>query len=312
MNQAIDDYLTKRIGRVHLRQRLSLEAEYEAKVFRKGTHFFHLENWYSVHSFIRNSLRLVGLHGRGRRNTLRIRLCEHEVKLPGLPAVFDGFTLLHISDPHLDMNREIVHALIERVRAVDYHLCVLTGDYRYRTFGQIESTLEAMALLRGHLKDPVYAVLGNHDSIRMVPGIETMGIRVLLNESVALERNGAAIHLAGIDDAHYYQVDNIEKAAHDIPHEAVSILLSHTPEAYRNAAHAGFRLMLCGHTHGGQICLPGGIPIITDADCPRSLVAGPWKYHSLIGYTSVGAGASIVDVRLNCPPEITLLRLRCA
>lgn len=312
MNQAIDDYLTKRIGRVHLRQRLGLEAEYEVKVFRKGTHFFHLENWYSVHSFIRNSLRLVGLHGRGRRNTLRIRLREHEVKLPGLPAAFDGYTLLHISDLHLDMNREIVHALIERVRAVDYDLCVLTGDYRYRTFGQIESTLEAMALLRGHLKDPVYAVLGNHDSIRMVPGIETMGIRVLLNESVALERNGAAIHLAGIDDAHYYQVDNIEKAAHDIPHEAVSILLSHTPEAYRNAAHAGFRLMLCGHTHGGQICLPGGIPIITDADCPRALVAGPWMYHGLIGYTSVGAGASIVDVRLNCPPEITLHRLRCA
>jgi predicted MPP superfamily phosphohydrolase len=311
MNQAIDDYLTKRIGRVHLRQRLGLEAEYEAKVFRKGTHFFHLENWYSIHSFIRNSLRLVGLPNRGRRNTLRICLREHEVKLPGLPAAFDGYTLLHISDLHVDMNREIVHALIERVRAVDYDLCVLTGDYRYRTFGQIEPALEAMALLRGHLKDPVYAVLGNHDSIRMVPGLETMGIRVLLNESVALERNGAAIHLAGIDDAHYYQVDNIEKAAHDIPHEAVSILLSHTPEAYRNAAHAGFRLMLCGHTHGGQICLPGGIPIITDADCPRALAAGPWMYHGLIGYTSVGAGASIVDVRLNCPPEITLHRLHC-
>jgi predicted MPP superfamily phosphohydrolase len=311
MNQAIDDYLTKRIGRVHLRQRLGLEAEYEAKVFRKGTHFFHLENWYSVHSFIRNSLRLVGLHGRGRRNTLRIRLREHEVKLPGLPAAFDGYTLLHISDLHVDMNREIVHALIERVRAVDYDLCVLTGDYRYRTFGQIESTLEGMALLRGHLKDPVYACSAQSTAF-VVPGIETMGIRVLLNESVSLERNGAAIHLAGIDDAHYYQVDNIEKAAHDIPHEAVSILLSHTPEAYRNAAHAGFRLMLCGHTHGGQICLPGGIPIITDADCPRSLVAGPWMYHGLIGYTSVGAGASIVDVRLNCPPEITLHRLRCA
>ena len=312
MNQAIDDYLAKRIGRVHLRQRLGLEAEYEAKVFRKGTHFFHLENWYSVHSLIRNSLRLVGLHGRGRRNTLRIRIREHEVELPGLPAEFDGYTLLHISDPHLDMNREIVHALIERVHAVDYDLCVLTGDYRYRTFGQIEPTLEAMTSLRGHLKEPVYAVLGNHDSIRMVPGMEAMGIRVLLNESVALERNGAAIHLAGIDDAHYYQVDNIEKAAHDIPHEAISILLSHTPEAYRNAAHADFNLMLCGHTHGGQICLPGGIPLITDADCPRAFARGPWRYHDLVGYTSVGAGSSIVDVRLNCLPEITLHRLRRA
>ena len=309
--QPIDDYLTKRVGRVHLRQRLSLETEHETKVFRKGTHFFHLENWYSIHSLIRNSLRLVGLYGRGQRNALRIRIREHEVGLAGLPTAFDGYTLLQISDPHVDINPQTVHALIERVGALEYDTCVLTGDYRFRTFGEFEPTLRAMADLRSHLKDPVYAVLGNHDSIRMVPGLEAMGIHVLLNESVALKRKDATIYLAGIDDAHYYQVDNIEKAAHDIPHEALSILLSHTPEAYRNAAHAGFRLMLCGHTHGGQICLPGSIPVITDADCPRALAAGPWKYHGLIGYTSVGAGASIVDVRLNCLPEITLHRLRC-
>jgi predicted MPP superfamily phosphohydrolase len=309
--QPIDDYLIKRVGRVHLRQRLSLETEHETKVFRKGTHFFHLENWYSIHSLIRNSLRLVGLYGRGQRNALRVRIREHEVELAGLPAAFDGYTLLQISDPHVDVNPQTVDALIERVRALEYDTCVLTGDYRFRTFGEFEPTLEAMADLRSHLKDPVYAVLGNHDSIRMVPGLEAMGIHVLLNESVALKRQDAAIYLAGIDDAHYYQVDNIEKAAHDIPHEAFSILLSHTPEAYRNAAHAGFRLMLCGHTHGGQICLPGNIPVITDADCPRAFAAGPWKYHGLIGYTSVGAGVSIVDVRLNCLPEITLHRLRC-
>jgi hypothetical protein len=152
-------------------------------------------------------------------------------------------------------------------------------------------------------------VLGNHDSIRMVPGMEDLDIRVLLNESVRLERHGAMIHLAGIDDAHYYRVDNLHKAANDIPQEAVSLLLSHTPEPFRNAAHADFKLMLCGHTHGGQICLPGGIPLITDADCPRAYVRGPWRYHDLVGYTSVGAGSSIVDVRLNCLPEITLHRL---
>jgi hypothetical protein len=190
---------------------------------------------------------------------------------------------------------------------------VLTGDYRYRTRGPYEPALAGLARLRPHLlKEQVYAVLGNHDSIRMVPGMEDLGIRVLLNESVRLERHGAAIHLAGIDDAHYYRVDNLHKAAHDIPHEAVSILLSHTPETYRNAAHADFNLMLSGHTHGGQICLPGGIPLITDADCPRAYVRGPWRYHDLVGYTSVGAGSSIVDVRLNCLPEITLHRLQRA
>jgi predicted MPP superfamily phosphohydrolase len=69
--------------------------------------------------------------------------------------------------------------------------------------------------------------------------------------------------------------------------------------------------MLCGHTHGGQICLPGGIPILTDSDAPRAFACGAWRFHDMVGYTSVGCGSSIVDVRLNCLPEVTLHRLRC-
>jgi predicted MPP superfamily phosphohydrolase len=90
-----------------------------------------------------------------------------------------------------------------------------------------------------------------------------------------------------------------------------SILLSHTPEIYRQAAHAGFKLLLSGHTHGGQICLPGAIPLTLDSVLPRRMGAGAWKYHDMVGYTSVGVGSCIVPVRLNCPPEITLHCLRC-
>jgi uncharacterized protein len=133
---------------------------------------------------------------------------------------------------------------------------------------------------------------------------------MLLNECETIERNQQRIHLAGIDDAHFYRADNIEKAASGIPGEEFSILLSHTPEIYRQAAHADFNLLLSGHTHGGQICLPGRIPITLDSVLPRYMGAGPWKYHDMIGYTSVGAGSSIVPVRFNCPPEITLHRLQ--
>lgn len=303
--------LEPRLGRLHVRQRLGLENDYEARVFRPGTHFFHLENWYSVHALIRNSLRLVGLHGRGRRNALAIQVRENEIALPGLPRAFDGFTLLQLTDLHVDMRPDFVHALIERVRHLDYDLCVLTGDYRARTFGPFAAALAGLEQLRPHLKNTVYAVLGNHDTIRMAPGMEAMGYRLLLNEWVKLQRDAGTIYLAGIDDAHYYRMENFHRAAQDIPPTACSILLSHTPEAYRHAAHAGFSLMLSGHTHGGQICLPGGVPVITDADCPRALARGPWKYHDLTGYTSVGAGSCIVDVRLNCPPEVVLHRLRC-
>ena len=143
----------------------------------------------------------------------------------------------------------------------------------------------------------------------MVPELEEMGIRILLNECEAIWRADEAIYLAGIDDAHYYRIDDIEKAAAEIPDDAFSILLSHTPEVYRQAAHTGFDLFLSGHTHGGQICLPGSIPITLSSVLPRRMGSGPWIYGEMKGYTSVGAGCAIVPVRINCLPEITLHHL---
>jgi uncharacterized protein len=144
----------------------------------------------------------------------------------------------------------------------------------------------------------------------MVPGLEDMGIRMLLNENVAIEHGAHKIYLAGIDDAHFYRVDSIEKAATGIPAGGFSILLSHTPEVYQQASYADFSLLLGGHTHAGQICLPGRIPITLGSVLPRYMGSGSWKYGDMIGYTSSGAGASIVSARFNCPPEITLHRLR--
>lgn len=302
--------LERRIGRRHLERRLHLEADYERRASRLRARFSHIERWYSAPSVIRACLRLVGLHARAQRNARALQLRENEAILNDLPRSLDGFTILHISDPHLDLSPDIPEVLIDRVHALDYDLCVLTGDYRMQTFGSCAPALAAMARVRASLKAPVYAVLGNHDSIRMVPGLEALGIRVLLNESVALEAGGVTLHLAGIEDAHYYRLHDFAKAMGSIPPGVFAILLSHTPETYRHAAQAGFKLMLSGHTHGGQICLPGGFPLITDADCPRRYVKGPWRYQELVGYTSVGSGSSIVDLRLNCPPEVTLHRLR--
>lgn len=301
--------LERRIGAAHVRQRLSMEADYEQRC-RTARRFFHLESWYSVHSLIRTGLALCGLHRRAHRNARGLRVVQQEWRLANLPAAFDGYTLLHITDPHVDMAPDIVQVLIDTVRPLHYDACVITGDFRTRTFGPYAGVIAAMKHITTHLRGATYAVLGNHDSLHMVPGLEAMGIRVLLNEAVALERAGSRIYLAGIDDGHYYKLDHIPQAARQVPPDAVGILLSHTPEVYARAAHAGFRLMLCGHTHGGQICLPGGFPVLTDADCPRRYTRGRWRYGEMQGYTSNGSGASIVDLRLNCPPEVTLHRLR--
>ncbi len=304
--------LQKRIGRVHFNQRLGIEADHAADVFGRGRTFFHIENWSAAHSFIRLVLKCLGLYWWGRRNASAIRIRHNEVTLPNLPAAFDGFKLLQLSDLHLDMDGDYPLVLIERLQQVEYDICVITGDFRAKTFGSFDAALAGLERVRPHIHRPIYAVLGNHDSIRMVPAMEEMGIKCLLNETVTVKRENAAIYLAGIDDPHYFQVDNLEKVAQDITSETAAILLSHSPETYRRAAHAGFDLMLSGHTHGGQICLPGGIALMTNASCPRRYCAGAWRYQAMLGYTSVGSGSSVVEVRFNCAPEITLHHLRLA
>jgi predicted MPP superfamily phosphohydrolase len=302
--------LETRLGRVHARQRLGIESDHEAQLFGQGINFFHPENWYSVHAGIRGLLKLTGLYWRGQKNTARITVRHNVIKREDVPPKFEGFTILQLSDLHADMNPGPMRRLEELLGEIKYDVCVLTGDYRGKTFGPFDAALEGIALVRSHLNEPVFAVLGNHDTIRMVPDLEEMGIQMLLNESETITRDGQRIYLAGIDDAHFYRADNIQNAAANIPHDEFSILLSHTPEIYRQAAHADFKLLLSGHTHGGQVCLPGSVPITLDSVLPRRMGSGPWKYHNMDGYTSVGAGSSIVTVRFNCPPEITLHHLQ--
>ena len=305
----IEQKLEVRLGRIHARQRLGIEAAHGHRVLGQGLNFFHPENWYSTHALIRLAIQLVGMYERGQRNARNLQVKKNSIHLAHLPDEFHDFRILHLTDLHVDMDDRNLNALIQTVANLHYDICVLTGDYRAQTHGEIDSAVAGMQQLVTMLKQPIYGVLGNHDSIRMLPALESMGIIMLMNEVTILEKDDAQIFLAGVDDPHYFRVDNLEKAARDIPEQAVSLLLSHTPEIYRQAAHADFDVMFCGHTHGGQICLPGGIPLTLDSNCPRYLGAGKWRYHQMQGYTSVGAGTSIVNARFNCLPEVTIHHL---
>jgi predicted MPP superfamily phosphohydrolase len=133
--------------------------------------------------------------------------------------------------------------LVEIVGSLHCDVCVLTGDYRGKTYGPFEAAMNGLAKVRAKIRAPIYAVLGNHDTIQMVPHLEAMNIRVLLNEGETLTRGDQRVHLAGIDDAHFYRADDIEIAASDIPKGDFSILLSHTPEVYRQAGDGGSRVV---------------------------------------------------------------------
>jgi predicted MPP superfamily phosphohydrolase len=307
LHEEIREALDRRLGRARARKRIALECA--ARVGHSPDRLRLFGLWVSPET-IRSCLQFAGLYRRGLLNASAVEVRHSFIDAP-IPDPFDQFTILHISDLHIDMNPGAVERITGLLPHLNYDLCVMTGDYRGNSSGPFETAIERLAKLRTEIDAAVYAVLGDHDTIYMVPDLEKIGIRLLLNETVILERGGAHMHLAGIDETFWFHDDDIGTLVSGIPRDEFSILLSHTPEVYRQAADAGFNLLLAGHTHGGQICLPGGFPVTLQANIPRHLGAGAWKYERMLGYTSTGAGSSVVPVRFNCPPEITLHHLRC-
>lgn len=304
--------LAARMGRDVLEKRILKQASLWARETHQGSGVFRLEKLLPMDDIVAWGLCLTGLAGVTHRNFLDVQVVENEVVLPGLPPAFDGFRLLQLADLHCDIDPRIVDVVIERMRGVTCDAVVLTGDYHNEIAEEHELSLELMGRLIPHLPQPRFAVLGNHDFIEKVAFLEDAGLPVLLNEKAFLERGGDRIWICGVDDPHFFQTHDLARAREGIPAGEVTILLSHSPETYREAAALGYSLMLSGHTHGGQLCLPGGIAIISNADCPRRLLAGPWREGALAGYTSRGTGGCGVAARLFCPPEITIHVLRAA
>jgi predicted MPP superfamily phosphohydrolase len=109
---------------------------------------------------------LLGRYKRGLKNAEQIQVRHNHVRSKMLPSHFDGFTLLHISDLHVDITEGATRRLNEILPGMTYDICILTGDYRGATFGTFAAALEGLARARAHLRGPIYGVLGNHDTIR--------------------------------------------------------------------------------------------------------------------------------------------------
>ena len=304
--------LRDRLGVHHYRQRMIVEHFHAAEVFGGGRTRFHPENFPVLRVALQVLLRASLLYWWGNWNARQHRVTENTVSLRRLPDAFEGYRILQISDLHLDIDPKITEALINTISPLDYDLCVITGDFRSETFGPFDAAMAETKRVMAAIKGPAYGILGNHDFLGMVPHLEAMGLRMLLNEQVTIEKSGDAIYLAGIDDPHYYETENFAQALSEIPAEATTLVLSHTAETYRKALACGVDYMLSGHTHGGQICLPGGLAPLRNAQHPRSMDKGQWSYHDLQGYTSTGVGCSMVPVRFFCPPEVVIHTLRRA
>lgn len=252
-----------------------------------------------------------GLYGRGVRNALDIQLTPLDLEFPNLPAEFDGFTLLMLADLHLDGHEELVERAVAVVGSVTPDVCVMTGDYRFHVkgaFAQVlapmERLLSAVGPRQGH-----YAILGNHDTVEMIEPFERLGVTILSNDAATFRRGSAELHVLGVDDVHYYYTEHARGALEAVP-EGFIVALVHSPELARAAADVGVSLYLTGHTHGGQICLPGGVPVLTNSAAPRRFASGLWRSGDMIGYTSTGLGVSGIPLRYNSRGEAVLITLR--
>jgi predicted MPP superfamily phosphohydrolase len=265
---------------------------------------------------LRLSLKVCGLWQRGITNGLDICYRTVELSLPRLPREFDDYRILHITDPHFDAAERLAEAIVRTVTGAEVDLCVLTGDFRTAERGGFTETgiLEPLAAIRQGVRaaDGFLVTLGNHDTAEMVAPLRRLGLPVLINQTQHVRRGGQAIALTGIDDVHCYYTPAADAAlaAHDPA--TFGIVLAHSPEMAGAAAAAGYAMYLCGHCHGGQLCLPGGRPLITHLSRHRDLYAGLWRQREMWGYTSSGAGLADPPIRFNCRGEVTEFRLRAA
>lgn len=290
--------------------RLEMERN-EVKETPLGSRKRHWKAFKTLIELFGFCLRVLGLYERGMRNAMEIRLNRLDLWFEDLPEELDGFSLLQLTDLHADYLPETLTAALDLTLDVEADVCVLTGDFRRRVKGSFDDILPAMERLASQIstRHGIYAVLGNHDCADMVEPFETLGIKVLVNETHTILRNGVGLHLTGTDDVHYYYTEAARQALAAAP-KGFKIALIHSPEFVDAAAEYGFQLYLAGHTHGGQVCLPGGWPIITHTNGHRRFARGLWRHGDMQGYTSTGVGVSGLPVRFNSRGEVVLITLR--
>jgi len=300
--------LAERLGQANYVQRLRRQRSAANPNNERGA---RIRRRRLIHRLIRFTLTASGMRGRGLRNFHDLHLVDHELRIADLPPAFDGYQIIQIADLHLDMRPELLTpAVLGILETTDYDLCLNTGDYVFQ-HDQWATTMEYFSQIAQAIDRPHYGVLGNHDLLHHAPPLEAAGIRLLLNEAAPIEHGGETLWLVGVDDPHFFISDDLERALSNVPAGAATLLLAHAPNIAEKAAASGrIGAMLCGHTHGGQICLPGGYPILTHENCPRGRIRGAWQVGAMPGYTSPGTGASGVAARFNCPPEITRHTLR--
>jgi predicted MPP superfamily phosphohydrolase len=234
------------------------------------------------------------------------------IPIKNLKPSLEGFTILQLSDIHLRpfTTPDLVKKAVEMSNRLRPDLVVLTGDYVWR---DQEAAFELAPILAGlDARYGVYSVLGNHDlwlDVRIIKTAFTeAGLPLLINQGVELNAGNGSLYLAGLDDGWSGSPD-LKLALENAPAGAPVVLLLHEPDLVNQTSlDPRISLQLSGHTHGGQVRLPGKPSFLTP-HLGKKYDQGLFRVNQTWLYTNRGLGVISVPMRINCPPEITLLTL---
>jgi predicted MPP superfamily phosphohydrolase len=241
------------------------------------------------------------------------RVVERDVVVPGLDPRLAGLRIAHLSDLHLgtltprSWGMRWVDAA--NLRAPDF--AVVTGDMVTSGTDFHEDVADVIGELRA--KNGVFASMGNHDYFGddepLVALLRKRGVTVLRNEGVAIDRDGATLWLAAIDDT-WTRRDDLAAAMRERPDGATTLLLAHDPNRFDAAADAGANIVLSGHTHGGQIAMPFFSRALNLANITHRYTVGFYRRARSVLYVHPGLGTTGPPMRLGAAPEVTILVLR--
>jgi len=247
-------------------------------------------------------------------------VAEHvNIRLPHLPEAFHGFRIVHMADMHFGpyIGKEQIERAVRLALSFKPDLSILTGDFvshplfERNGLGGARNAEPCAEVLQQLTGTPVVSVLGNHDywngADLIADTLDSHGLNVLRNRPVPLEKDGQRIWIIGVDDV-FERSNNLHKSLQGVPTDETKIVAVHEPDFADETARHPVDLQLSGHSHGGQVRIPGfGAPILPPLGTKYPI--GLRQIGNLQLYTTRGIGMVTPPVRLNCPPEVTLITL---
>jgi predicted MPP superfamily phosphohydrolase len=237
-----------------------------------------------------------------------------ELRVPGLPAELIGTRLLHVTDLHLRRRwREELDDLVARTQSDPPDVVLVTGDFvddkrdHRAALPLVERLVKSIGTRHG-----IYCVVGNHDGDLLVPRLIGWGVHVIVHQRVELPlRGGRPVELIGLPGPDRVDLNERFVATQPPPRPGVPrIILCHYPDLIRAARPLAGDLYLAGHTHGGQMCLPNGYPLLTHDKLPHRLASGAHDVDGTCLLVGRGLGYTTLPVRLFCPAEVVEVELR--